>query len=174
LAFSTALYKLDRRNTSAPDPADPSRIVQTGSQRSEGVEANFAGNLSSRWQVFAGYAVQHAEILSQTTSSRAGATIPMVPSRSASFWSRYDFSPELGAGVGLVAQSKMFAAIDNSVTLPGFARTDAAIYLGVSRNLKVQVNVENLLNVKYFANSQGNNNIMPGAPRTFRLSLSAF
>lgn len=172
-SFSTAVYRLDRTNSSAPDPADPSRIVQTGAQRSSGVEANFAGSFS-RLQMFAGLTNQRAEIRSRTTASREGATVPMVPSRSLSLWSRYDFTQRIGTGLGVVAQSSMFAAIDNSVILPGFTRTDAAFYLTVARNLRVQANIENLFNVRYFANSQGNNNIMPGAPRTVRVSLSAF
>jgi catecholate siderophore receptor len=35
------------------------------------------------------------------------------------------------------------------------------------------VNVENLLDTRYYGASQGNNNIMPGAPRTVRVMLSA-
>jgi catecholate siderophore receptor len=34
------------------------------------------------------------------------------------------------------------------------------------------VNVENLLDERYYATSHGNNNIMPGAPRTVRLTLT--
>jgi catecholate siderophore receptor len=172
-SFSTAVYRLDRTNSSAPDPADPSRLVQTGAQRSSGLEANLVGNFS-RLQMFAGFTSQRAEIRSRTTASRAGATVPMVPSRTVSLWSRYDFSPRVGAGLGLVGQSKMFAAIDNSVTLPGFARTDGALYLSVARNLRIQANIENLFNTRYFANSQGNNNIMPGAPRMARISLNVY
>lgn len=37
---------------------------------------------------------------------------------------------------------------------------------------RAQVNVENLLDRRYYATSQGNNNIMPGAPRSLRLGIS--
>jgi catecholate siderophore receptor len=37
--------------------------------------------------------------------------------------------------------------------------------------VRLQVNVENLLDERYYPTSQGNNNIMPGAPRSFRLGL---
>jgi catecholate siderophore receptor len=33
--------------------------------------------------------------------------------------------------------------------------------------------VENLLDREYYATSHGNNNIMPGAPRTLRIALTA-
>jgi catecholate siderophore receptor len=38
LSVTTALYRLDRTNTRATDPEDPTRIVQTGSQRTDGYE----------------------------------------------------------------------------------------------------------------------------------------
>jgi catecholate siderophore receptor len=38
--------------------------------------------------------------------------------------------------------------------------------------VRAQVNVENLLDARYYATSHGNNNIMPGATRTVRLTLA--
>jgi catecholate siderophore receptor len=78
----------------------------------------------------------------------------------------------LGVGIGLVHQSDMYAAVDNTVTLPGFTRVDGAVFVRVSSRLRAQLNVENLLDERYYATSHGNNNIMPGAPRTLRISLS--
>lgn len=174
VALSSSLYKLSRENTSAPDPVDPTRIVQTGKQESKGFEGNISGSITSRWNVIVGFANQSARIVQRTSASPAGANVPQVPARSASFWSRYDVSPRVGVGVGVVAQSTMFAAIDNSVVLPGFARTDAALFLLPVSNFRIQANVENVFNVRYFANSQGNNNIMPGTPRTLRVSVRVF
>ena len=37
LSVNLAAYRLDRTNTSAPDPLDPAHTVQTGSQRSKGI-----------------------------------------------------------------------------------------------------------------------------------------
>ncbi len=174
LSMSSALYTLDRNNSSAPDPRDPTRVLQTGSQRSTGFEANVSGDITAKWNIIAGFANQSAEIVERTSASRAGATVPLVPGRSASLWSRYNLNSRFGFALGLIAQSKMYAAIDNTVTLPGFQRTDAALFLAPARHLHVQVNVENAFNVRYFATSHGNNNIMPGAPRTVRVSLRAF
>jgi catecholate siderophore receptor len=67
----------------------------------------------------------------------------------------------------------MFAAIDNSVTLPGFTRLDGALFVRLGSRLGAQVNVENLLDTEYYGTSHGNNNIMPGAPRTVRVSVTA-
>jgi catecholate siderophore receptor len=172
LELTSAVYRLDRTNTSAPDPADPSRVVQTGSQRTTGYEVGLAGEVTSAWQVAGGYASQRATIVSRTAAAKAGATVPLVPHHTVSLWNKYRLGSALGVGLGVVHQADMYAAIDNSVTLPSFTRLDGAVYLTLYRGVRAQVNVENLFDTRYYATSQGNNNILPGAPRTVRLSVT--
>jgi catecholate siderophore receptor len=95
-----------------------------------------------------------------------------VPRRTLSLWNRYQVIRPLGVGLGVIRQSDMYAAIDNTVTLPGFTRVDGALFLRLGPLLAAQLNVENLLDARYYATSHGNNNIMPGAPRTLRVSLT--
>ncbi|HEX6750589.1 MAG TPA: TonB-dependent siderophore receptor [Longimicrobium sp.] len=173
LSLTAAVYRLDRTNTSATDPNDASKIVQTGHQRTTGFELGAAGNVMRGWQIVGGFASQRARIVSATTAAKAGARVPLVPHQTLSLWNRWQLLPAVGIGAGIVRRSDMFAAIDNTVTLPGFTRADAALFLRVNPALGVQVNVENVFDQRYFATSQGNNNIMPGATRTLRLSLTA-
>lgn len=172
LSLTAAVYQLDRTNTTAPDPADVTKVVQTGSQRTRGFEAGIAGDITSSWHVVAGLAWQDAEITSQTTSAQPGQSVALVPERTFSLWNRYTLSRALGVGLGVVYQDDMFAAIDNTVTLPGFTRADGALFVRVSSTVNAQINVENLFDTNYFSTSHGNNNIMPGAGRTVRFSLT--
>ena len=173
LAITGALYRVDRTNTSAPDPLDATRVVQTGAQRTMGWELGIAGDVTARWQVAGGYATQNAEITSRTASAFAGARVPLVPEETISLWNRVRLVRRLALGVGVVHQGESFAAIDNTVTLPAFTRLDGAAFVTLSDNLKLQANVENVLDARYYPTSHGNNNIMPGAPRTLRMSLTA-
>jgi catecholate siderophore receptor len=66
----------------------------------------------------------------------------------------------------------MFAAIDNTVTLPAYTRADAAAYFTLRKGVRVQANVENLLDRRYFLNADSNTNISPGFPRTVRVALT--
>jgi catecholate siderophore receptor len=173
LSLNAAVYRLDRTNTSAPDPNDATRIVQTGSARTTGFEVGGTGNVTDAWQVLAGFSQQRARIVSTTSAAKAGAVVPLVPHQTLSLWNRYQIARPLGVGVGIVRQSRMFAAIDNTVTLPGFTRADAALFVRISSVLGAQANVENVYDKRYYATSQGNNNIMPGASRTLRVTLTA-
>jgi catecholate siderophore receptor len=172
LALTGALYRLDRTNTSSPDPVNAGLVVQTGAQRTNGWEVGATGAPLSRWQIAAGFASQRATIVSTTSAARAGASIPLVPHTSLSMWNRVQLTPRVGVGAGLIHQTRVYAAIDNSVTLPGFTRVDGALYANLRPGLRAQMNVENVFDVRYYPTTQGNNNIMPGAPRTLRLSLT--
>jgi len=173
LSLSGALFQLDRSNSSAPDPTNPQRTVQTGAQRTTGYELGATGEITPSWQLVGGFSSQTARIRSRTTAAVAGATVPLVPRSTVSLWNRVQLAPALGAGLGAVHQARMYAAIDNTVTLPAFTRWDGALFVNLPRHTRAQLNVENLLDTRYYATSQGNNNIMPGATRTLRLSLSA-
>lgn len=172
LMFTSALYRLDRTNSSAPDPLRTGVIVQTGAQRSTGAEFGLTGEVTSAWQIAGGFATQRAEITSTTSAAPAGRFVPLVPRRTLSLWNRYQVTSAAGVGLGLVRQASMFASIDNTVTLPAFTRVDGALFLTATPHVRLQLNVENLLDRRYYATSHGNNNILPGAPRTLRLSVT--
>ncbi|WP_256573078.1 TonB-dependent siderophore receptor [Pseudomonas sp. CC6-YY-74] len=169
LAATAALYHLERTNVATSDPSDPSRSILVDGQLVRGVELSLTGNLSDAWQVTGGYAYQNSEM---QTPGFEGNEIAQVPRDSFSLWNRYDFDPQWGVGLGMIYQSDVFAAADNKVVLPSFTRVDAAVYYKVSPDLRLQLNVENLLNEEYYASAHGNNNIMPGSPLALGLSAN--
>ena len=172
LSLTTAVYRLERTNTTAPDPTDATRLVQTGRQRSDGLELSASGSVTGRWQLVAGYGYQDARITSATTAGKAGATVPLTPRHAASVWNRYQATRALGVGLGVVAQSRSYAAIDDRVTLPGFARADVALFWTVTDRLRAQLNVENVLDRDYYPTANNNNNITPASPRAARVLLT--
>ncbi|QJR37938.1 TonB-dependent receptor [Gemmatimonas groenlandica] len=171
LELNTALYRVDRTNSAAPDPSNAALLVQTGAQRTNGVEVGVTGAVTSRWNVVGGLAVQDARILNRTSAARAGASVPLVPRTTVSLWNKVRVSSRASLGAGVVHQGDRYAAVDNSVRLPAFTRVDGGLFVSLPLSLTMQANVENVLGTRYSATSHGNNNIMPGAPRTVRLSL---
>lgn len=173
LSLTTALYRQDRTNTRATDPNDPTRILQTGSQRTNGFEFGLNGNITSKWGITGGYAYQDAFISSATVSAIKGAQVALVPHHSFSLWNSYKVLPKLGLGFGLLQRSDMFAAVDNTVVLPGYLRADAAVFFSINEHWRLQANIQNLFGTEYYLNADGNNNISPGASRGARVALIA-
>jgi catecholate siderophore receptor len=173
LFLTMALYRLDRTNTRSTDPNDPTRIVQTGSQRTNGFEVGLNGSITKKWNIAGGYAYQDAFITRATIAARAGAQVAQVPHHTFSLWNNYQIMRKLSAGLGIIHRSDMFAAVDDTVILPGYTRADVAMFYSVSEHWRLQANMENLFNSKYYINADGNNNISPGRPRGVRVGLIA-
>ncbi len=171
LSFTSSIYRLDRTNTRSTDPVDPTRIVQTGSQRTNGFELGVNGRLTSRWQVAGGYSYQDAFVTSATTAARAGAQVAQVPHHSLSLWNNYQVSRKVGAGLGFVQRTDVFAAIDHTMILPGYTDVDAAVYVWLAQRVRLQVNAENIFNRTFYVNADNNTNISPGSPRAARVGL---
>jgi len=171
-AFTAAVYENARSNAAAPSALDPGVVVQTGRQETRGLEMSASGRIMRQWDAVAAVAFQRAFIARATTAAPAGKIVPLVPRRTFSAWNRFQVTPSLGLAFGAIGQDRMYAAIDNTVTLPGFWRLDAAAYLRRIGAVALQANFENLLDTRYYATSHGNNNIMPGAPRTVRVSAT--
>ncbi|MEO6193165.1 MAG: TonB-dependent siderophore receptor [Thermoanaerobaculia bacterium] len=172
LSLTTAAYRLDRTNTRSTDPRDPTRIVQTGSQRTKGYEIGINGQLTDDWSIAGGYANQDAFVTRATVAARAGAAVGQVPRHTLSLWNHYRFHRKMGAALGVLYRSEMFATIDNTVTLPGYTRVDAAAYFSLTENLRLQVNIENLFDKRYWANADSNTNLSPGSPRAVRIGVT--
>jgi catecholate siderophore receptor len=172
LSLTTAIYRLNRTNTRSTDPNDPTRIVQTGSQRTNGYELGLNGRLTPDWSIAGGYAYQDAFVTRATAAAQPGAQLGQVPHHTLSLWNHYRFHPRVGAGLGVLYRSDMFAAIDNTVTLPGYARADAAAFFTLTKQARLQANVENVFDKRYYVNADSNTNISPGFPRTVRVGLT--
>ncbi|MFZ0062314.1 MAG: TonB-dependent siderophore receptor, partial [Pyrinomonadaceae bacterium] len=173
LSLSAAAYRQNRLNTRATDPTDPTRILQTGSQRTDGFEFGLNGTVTRSWRVSGGYAYQDAFITSATTNAMAGKQVALVPRHAFSLWNNYQLMPKLSAGVGIVHHTDSFAAVDNAVVLPGYTRADVAFFYSITERWRLQGNLENLFNRNYYVNADGNNNISPGRPRSVRFGLIA-
>lgn len=173
LAFTAAIYRLDRSNVVIPDPADPTKSLLVDGQRATGVELGATGRITKQWSVAGGYAYQDGRILTtQSATIITGARLAQLPRHTLSLWNRYDLNGRLGLGLGAIYRDEIYASIDNTVKLPSFVRFDAAIFYRFTDRLRAQLNVENLLDRDYYASAHSNNNITPGSPRALRVSVT--
>lgn len=169
LAFTAAVFQLDRTNTRANDPVSGA-LVLTGASRVKGIEASLSGRITPDWQLSLGYALQDGEIRRTTTAAAAGTELPQLPRHQFTAWTRYDVTPGIGLGLGLVHQSSQYATISHAVRLPAFTRLDAAVFFDVTERFAVQLNVENVTDTRYFPSAHTDNNIATGEPLNARLT----
>ncbi|SLM50080.1 putative Ferric iron uptake protein [Nitrospira japonica] len=181
LTSTLAVYRIDKTNVLAPDPVNPLFFIQTGAQRSQGVEFDLTAQLAEGWKVIATYAYTDARV-TEDTRAIVGNRLPLVARNTGSFWTTYDFQVAplkgFGVGAGIFAAGERAGDLANTFELPGYVRTDAALYyrkpeIFPHTNLIAQLNAQNLLNQDYFY-SGGQSRAMagfPGAPLTFLGSI---
>lgn len=172
LASTVAIYQLDRDNVATTDPANAAQSILVDGQRTRGLELGLSGSVSKNWSVMGAYAFQDAEHVEAQTNIPAGNKVAQVPKHTFSLWNRYDLSSTWGGGLGLIYRDSIFASNDNKVEVPSYTRVDAALFYTMSKQLQAQLNVENLFDTEYYASAHNNNNITPGSPRAFRVTLS--
>lgn len=175
LSASAAVYRLDRKNVVIADPADATKSILVDGQRTDGVELELTGSLTRNWSIMGGYAYQDARLTAtqSRTGPFAGAVLAQVPKHTVSLWNRVNLSDAWAVAAGVVYRDKIYPSTDNKVVVPGFTRVDAALFYKLNKNLSMQLNVENLLDRKYYASANSNDNITPGSPRAVRLGLHA-
>ena len=174
LAFTAAVFRLDRKNGVVADPNNVGNSILSGT-RTEGFELQLTGRVLPDWQVNAGYSYLDGTERGRFdgTGVEANRDLSQVPQHLASLWNRYDVSDALGFGLGVTYQSSQFTSISNSVKLPGFTRIDAAVFYKVSDTLELQINVENLTDETYFPAAHNDNNISTGEPINARFTVRA-
>lgn len=179
LTSTLAFYRLVKRNVLTVDPNNPLFQVQTGEQRSHGIELDVAANLLPGWNVIATYAYTDARITNDNTFAEMN-RLQNVARNSGSLWTTYDIQTGtlqgVGGGVGLYAVGERAGDLANSFELPGYVRMDAALYYRIPNiftrtNMVAQLNIQNLLNQQYYAQAQTRTIIDPGAPFTVIGSL---
>lgn len=182
LTLSTAIFRLDRKDVRVADPNNPGTFAKSGRQRSDGVEIGLLGEVTRDWLVYGGYAYVNGRIkepISSGTATTPGSVVPagnkigLVPENTFSVWNRFNLGDGWGTGVGVIYQDDSYTSFNNTVTLPAFWRVDGGVYYAFAdRKTRLQFNIENIFNKRYYPTVDGDNNISPGAPRNARLSLS--
>ena len=188
LKANLAFFELTKSNLKSPLPAPLNNSFATiGKARSQGIEFDVQGQLTEDWNLIATYTYLDTKVLEGlkgdfTGVGAAGNRLENIPRNTASVWTAYDFSRlalgGLSAGAGVYLVDSRQGNVNNSYTIPGYTRVDAMVKYQRKfgpTNLTVQFNIENLLDKKYIASSNGFSEFihqtMPSTPRTFLGSI---
>jgi catecholate siderophore receptor len=174
-SISAALFRLQREHIKAADPAT-SKIIPMGTQRTDGLELTFTGNLGQGWQVWSGYAWLDTEMIASIARDDGqpvqGKRATLTPRHTANLWFSKAIDNNWGAGAGLNYVDDRFANPGNTVMLSGYTTVDAMAYYR-AKAVEVQLNVMNLLDREYIVAGHGSSKFLslPGAPRSAQLTM---
>jgi catecholate siderophore receptor len=174
-SIGAAVFRLQRDHIKTTDPVT-NQLIPIGTQRTDGIELTFSGNLGQGWQVWSGYSFLDAEMISSIAKDDGqpvqGKRPTLTPRQSANLWFSKAIDSRFGAGAGLNSVGARFANPGNTVTLAGYTTIDAMAYYR-SKGVEVQLNLMNLLDRGYIVAGHGSskNLNLPGAPRSAQLTM---
>lgn len=178
---SVTAFDLRQRNRMTPDLDHVGFSLPLGEVRNRGVEFDVAGQVSRHVNLIASYTYTDAQITQDNTRG-ANATLGKrwngVPRHASSLWAKYDSAPGRPAGwaVGLGAYVNGLRQGNNTNTfqLPGYTRVDGLVSYRIraaGRPVTAQVNLQNVLDARYFEATDGSTNSYYGQPRSVSTSL---
>jgi iron complex outermembrane receptor protein len=195
LTASTAVYRIIKHNVPAPDPVNPAVTIAIGTVRTQGVEADVAGQVSRDLRLIASYSNLQSLITRDTNSiaatgypSEQGLSFGSIPHFTGSIWAAWEPHDgnlrgfKFGAGLQNRSGEQAYEAIFSSEGAATGWQLDGIpsnvitnLMAGYERpfrrvHIATQVNIENLFNEQYFSNVNYAQ-ALPGAPFTILPAL---
>jgi len=187
LNASAALFHTKKKNMAELDrTVAPGFLLPDGGQAmvangpgvtAKGVEFDISGQLSPGWEASGGYTYLHA---AEADGRRAATTQPRHLLRLATSY-RFDGKlAGLRAGASMTAQSATYSEswygrppTGEMTNIPqaGYALVNAMASYAISRHASVQLNVNNLLDKKYYRNVGFYDSVFWGEPRNISLAV---
>jgi len=193
LKGTLALFDIQKENTPvtvacAPDAPSGVACFSPSTTHSKGVEVQADWRMTPDWHTILGYSYTLATIAASPDPYSIGALATNTPRHAVHLWSRYDFTPEFGVGLGEALIDQRNGTIPTApsacsanngdacwtniaMKLPGYAVTDLAGYYKINP-VDLTLKIGNLFNHNYIqsAGSGTNLKLITGDPLNFTLT----
>lgn len=172
LSLAAALFRTEKEN--ARVQVDTTTYENVGETRVQGIELSASGKLTDKWQVFAGYTYMQARQIDGGALGKAndGNQLPNTPNNSASLWTTYSITPKLTIGGGAFYVDDVYGSVANTTMVDSYVRYDAMAAYKLTKNVDLQLNVQNLTNEVYYDKAFSTHFANQAAGRTALLTTS--
>ncbi len=151
LEVDGALFRVEKTN--ARETMLDGSTQLAGKQRVEGVELGLTGHITDQWDVFANYTFQSSETIKAADTAagiaREGQALGNTPPRSFNLWTTYELPEGWTLGYGARYISERNVSSSTTAKLDAYWLHNAMVGYKVSKNLDLQLNVNNLFDKDY-------------------------
>ncbi|WP_233453519.1 TonB-dependent siderophore receptor [Gluconobacter thailandicus] len=148
------VFNLVETNVLTTDPTDSTYDIQTGEQRTRGLEAEAVGRLPYRIDILASFTSQDPRITKTTVAAQKNQRPVVIPSHMASLFLKRDFHLTrnwvTGLGGGVRYTGNTAGALPATFTVPSQLVWDLQAHLDYER-FGIQFNGTNITNRRYVA-----------------------
>ena len=182
LSLTAAIFRTEKKNTRVL--TDSFTYENAGESRVDGLELSASGKITDKWQVFAGYSYLKSELVDPGQKANRNGTIntaavsdkgnemPNTPKNSFSLWTTYEVMPKLTIGGGAFYVDEVYGDTANTVYVPAYTRYDAMASYKLTKNIDLQLNVQNLTDKTYYDKAYSAHFASQAAGRTALLTTS--
>ncbi|QXI12855.1 TonB-dependent receptor [Pseudomonas zeae] len=172
LSLTADIFRTEKEN--ARVQVDTTSYENAGKTRVQGFELSASGKITDKWQVFAGYAFMDSEQVDGGPLGKAndGNELPNTPKNSASLWTTYQVTPKLTIGGGAFYVDDVYGSVANTTMVDSYVRYDAMAAYKLTKNVDLQLNVQNLTNETYYDKAFSTHFANQAAGRTALLSTN--
>ena len=182
LSLTAAIFRTEKKNTRVL--TDSFTYENAGESRVDGLELSASGKITDKWQVFAGYSYLKSELVdpgqkanrngsvNTAAVSDKGNEMPNTPKNSFSLWTTYEVMPKLTIGGGAFYVDEVYGDTANTVYVPAYTRYDAMASYKLTKNIDLQLNVQNLTDKTYYDKAYAAHFASQAAGRTALLTTS--
>lgn len=173
VSLTAAVFRTEKTNSRVL--VSTNTYQNAGESRVDGLELSASGKITEKWQVFAGYSYLKSELIDPglngrngtvSTGSAKGNEMPNTPKNTFSLWTTYELMPKLTVGGGAFYVDDVYGDTGNTVYVPSYTRYDAMASYKLSKNVDIQLNVQNLTDKVYYDKAYSSHFANQAAGRT--------
>ncbi|WP_447592942.1 TonB-dependent receptor [Aquipseudomonas campi] len=179
LSLTAAVFRTEKENTRVLTGLNT--YENAGKTRVDGIELSATGKITNKWQVFAGYSYLDSEQVDGGKVLTAGQyvdvatngnALPNTPENSLSLWTTYAVTDKFTIGGGAFFVDKVWGSVAHTVYVDSYWRYDAMASYKLTRNVDLQLNVQNLTDEVYYDKAYSTHFANQAAGRTALLSTN--
>jgi catecholate siderophore receptor len=179
VSATAAIYRSENSNELVSDGGSPANFTQIGKRRVDGVELGLVGMITPNLNISTGLAYMDSKIVKGTTAQQGG-VIVFSPKVTFTSWLTYKLPAVPGLTIGggaryvdTAARSSNATVPTNLLTIPDYWVADAMASYDLTKNLSLQLNINNLFDKKYFSSlNSGGSRYRPGEERNALLTAN--
>ena len=174
LSLTAALFRSEKTNARTTDASGITTVG--GNQVVQGIEFSATGNITKKWQVFAGYAFMQSKTLASSNAPDVGQVLSNAPNQTFNLWTTYNILEKMQVGFGAQYMGVRASSNGNTTTssvryAPCYWTMDAMLSYKFTEKFSLRLNIYNLANERYVG-SLGGGQFVPGAGRSAALTAS--
>jgi len=164
LGATVAAFHITKKNISLSDPDNPGFRITAGEAVSKGLDMQLSGQVTPALRVIGAYAYTDAKITKDNRPGFRGGALANVPRHNIGLMGVYSFQNGVSTGAALTFRSARQTSDAGLLKIPTYTTVDVFARWDVTKNVSLNLSLNNIFDRWYLANGSGRGYAMPGEP----------